>query len=192
MINKEILNRVEENNQNFKNKQFTWIAFPHGSLLLLAHVLISLPYAGTAVMGSCKSLQNFPSLYRNIFQYESKAPLCSVLRHGIESAYVPWPFLARLTAHIYSFMRVSLHRFPIPWLVCTASFVVSYFFHLFYIPNPVSPPSPPPLFVHSSTSPLSFSHPPFLCFCSWKGKPPMWVNRAWHIRLKQDQAALLC
>lgn len=105
MINKEILKRVGENNQHFKNKQFTWVALSHGSLLLLTHVLISLPYAGTAVMGSCKSLQIFPSLYRNIFQYESKASLCSVLIHGIESAYVPWPFLARLTAHIYSFMR---------------------------------------------------------------------------------------
>ena len=83
-------------------------------------------------MGSCKSLQNFPSLYRNIFQYESKAPLSSVLRHCIESAYVPWPFLARLTAHIYSFMRVS-QSVSLPYtMVGLHSLLFSIFFFFIY------------------------------------------------------------
>lgn len=82
----------------------------------------------------------------------------------------------------FPYTMVGLHS-----LLCSILFL----FHLFSIPNPVSPPSPPPLFLHSSTSPLPFFHPPFLCFCSRKGKPPMWVNRAQHIRLKQDLAALV-
>lgn len=56
----------------YMDNVFAWF------ILLVIHVLISSPYAGTAVMDLSRSLQTFLSLLRNIFQCGSSVTLCSV------------------------------------------------------------------------------------------------------------------